>query len=302
MSDLPPFTFDLSEGSYQTTSEFNQMSACVMPVMVVGDDQLELVGTAFSFTTGYIMTATHVLDVIVDRVMEHPSRWGAVFMLKSGEVWGDALFGAMLPISKITIPGAASPSARVRSDIGIAQLRLPTDIGTQQIIQPGHLSLSFLPPAVGERVLALGYPHWSATFSDGNLSDLIPTMGKAVGEVEEIWPTGRDRILLPQPSFSVGALWTGGMSGGPVVNTQGHVCGVISRGFEMIEGLDSIAFASLLAPTVGFVTEWDDGAGNLLEYDLGYLAKLGWMRTDGTEDRVRFSRNDDGNMQLHMDF
>lgn len=190
----------------------------------------------------------------------------------------------------------------MRSDIAVAQLRLPTDTRTGTLIQPWQLSLSFVPPRVGERVLAIGYPQWFGTFADSSTVEVTHTMGRSVGTVEEVWPTGRDRLLLPQPSFSVGAKYTGGMSGGPVINMEGHVCGVVSRGFDMVDESLSIAYASLLAPALSLTTDWVDERGMPSQYTLAELADRRWVQTDGSENRVTVHLKENGTVDLQMHF
>lgn len=302
MTDLPPFRFDLNNGPYQTSSELNQLYAGVMPLMVVSSDALEVIGTAFAFTTAYVMTATHVVDVVRERLSEDPKCWAAVYMVAPGKGYDvPDLLGGLLPIQRFAMP-ASSDRGLARSDIAIAQLRLPIDTRTGLPIQPWVSPLSFLPPKMGEHVLAVGYPQWNATFRDSANVDVTPTMGKAIGIVEEVWPTGRDALLLPQPSFSVGAKYTGGMSGGPVINSQGYVCGVVSRGFDMADESMSIAYASLLAPALSLTTEWADETGVPFQCDLAELAKRRWIHTDGSENRVAVHRNEDGTVVLHMSF
>lgn len=92
------------------------------------------------------------------------------------------------------------------------------------------------------------------------------------------------------------------MSGGPIINQQGHVCGVVSRGFDMVDESMSIAYASLLAPALSLTTEWADQSGATFQCDLAELARRGWIHTDGTENLVTFHSNEDGTIDLHMAF
>lgn len=304
MTDLPPFHLDIDDGSYQTSSDLNQVYAAVMPLVVVSSNSVEVIGSAFAVTTGYVMTAAHVIDVVQDRLAEDSRRWAAVDMVAPGTGWDvSGLLGGLLPII-----GACMQARRTdrggpaRSDIAIAQLRLPTDTRTGTVIQPWRLSLSFIPPRVGQRVLALGYPEWSGTIDDSLTVEVTHQMGKSVGIVEEVWPAGRDRLLLPQPSFSVGAKYTGGMSGGPVINLEGHVCGVVSRGFDMVDESMSVAYASLLAPALSLTTDWTDEDGKPFQCTLAELADRRWVGTDGSENRVTVHRMEDGTVDLEMHF
>lgn len=46
------------------------------------------------------------------------------------------------------------------------------------------------------------------------------------GQVLEVFPEGRDRLILPSPCFRSDIPIYGANSGGPVFNEKGHVCGV----------------------------------------------------------------------------
>jgi hypothetical protein len=50
----------------------------------------------------------------------------------------------------------------------------------------------------------------------------------SIGRVIEVFPNGRDKFLLPFPCFQIDCKINSGMSGGPVYNESGKVCGVIA--------------------------------------------------------------------------
>jgi serine protease Do len=84
---------------------------------------------------------------------------------------------------------------------------------------------------VGDVVVAVGFPEIE-TFK-GTLADAVTTiregMYAAYGVVTRLYPEGRENNRLGTPLFEVEANWPSGMSGGPVLNKDGEIIGLVSR-------------------------------------------------------------------------
>lgn len=125
-----------------------------------------------------------------------------------------------------------------RSDIAVAQVSCdPSWIPT---VFP---RLNLTPPRVGSRVAAFGYA--GSVTVDGPEVHIDPGAHTAVGEVVEVFPGGRDRILAPFPCFQVNARFDDSMSGGPVFDEHGALCGLISANMPPYE--EDEAHASLVS-------------------------------------------------------
>lgn len=115
------------------------------------------------------------------------------------------------------------------------------------------------PPFIGERVRAFGYidsfAHDGLTPEGLLLLRQDPRL--AAGIVEDIYEPKRDSVTLPFPCFGVKANFMGGMSGGPVNNLQGRVCGVVSRGMEAVDGAPPISYAACIWPILGDLVQWE---------------------------------------------
>jgi hypothetical protein len=62
----------------------------------------------------------------------------------------------------------------------------------------------------------------------------------------------RDRVLMPFPCFQINARFDGGMSGGPLVDRSGRICGIVSRSFEGLPvGYAAIPWPLLKTPLEG---------------------------------------------------
>jgi serine protease Do len=87
--------------------------------------------------------------------------------------------------------------------------------------------------AVGDRVLAVGYPSvrtWRRTPNASTVSyqeEMRGSIGRVVS-LDTTWD--QSRKIWPTITVDVG--WRGGMSGGPVFNQNGEVVGIVSRGVD----------------------------------------------------------------------
>jgi Trypsin-like peptidase domain len=91
-------------------------------------------------------------------------------------------------------------------------------------------NINLLPPEVGTRISGFGYHSSAISVKESERGIEIewkdsPTT--TIGEVIEVFQERRDPIMLPFPCFRTNARFDGGMSGGPIFNEQGNLCGII---------------------------------------------------------------------------
>ncbi len=160
--------------------------------------------------------------------------------------------------------------------------------------------LSIFPPEIGSRVVGFGYHSKSGheTIEIGidktrhiSIQDEPTT---SVGEVIDIYPERRDSTLLNFPSYRVNFKSKGGMSGGPVFNDAGHLCGLITRSWELEDGdvNGHIAYVASLWPMLGAVVGINRGGVYPVEslYPALELARDGIISAPGWE-RIVFDAN-----------
>jgi hypothetical protein len=138
----------------------------------------------------------------------------------------------------------------------------PTDLAIVELIPDSAADLtipwsipmmSLLPPRVGTRVAAFGFPNCSITRDSDQSRPMFnwsPTV--STGIVEWIDHSMRDKVMLPFPCYRTNARFDGGMSGGPVFDERGCLCGIICSSYPHINGDDAhISYVSTLWPIVG---------------------------------------------------
>lgn len=123
-------------------------------------------------------------------------------------------------------------------DLVMLSLRLASDLPAGGRFS--SLPLTARTPVVGESLTIVGfrfdpYDRGSDAPTDQDIA-LAGDMYVANGEVTQVyWPI-RDRILAPYPAIDVACGSLGGMSGGAVIDREGAIIGVVSRGFDAIDG------------------------------------------------------------------
>lgn len=256
-------------------------------------------GSAVSVGNRLLITAKHVVEDYFDHVEERSvtlrgsvtGNFGIIArqMLREGEEI--ALWRARrLWLSPATDIAFVLVEPMSESAVSYARWRVPP--------------FQLVPPQAGDRVVAFGY-HTPVVdvVSDGNLMtvhwDDHPTT--SVGEVIEVYHTRRDNYLLKFPSFCTNSRFEGGMSGGPVFNDSGEVCGLVcasvSAGFE--EG--HISYVASLWPAmatfihVGVNGQLSDTPVRVLE-----LAQAGVINARGWERVTIIPGESDSQIQLEI--
>jgi len=108
-------------------------------------------------------------------------------------------------------------------------------------------------PKIGDRVCAFGYREGRIVLSKnsdgGRHLDLSDEPMMSVGIVRDVHEWKRDNVQLPFPCYQVSARFDGGMSGGPVFDETGALCGVVCSGIEGAhDDGEPISYVSTLWP------------------------------------------------------
>jgi len=162
----------------------------------------------------------------------------------------------------------------------------------------GFPLLRMAPPNLHEAVFAVGFPSSGALIQEDDIVNLYLSPRIATGFVEEIHDSQRDSVLMNYPCYRISALLLGGMSGGPVIDFGGRICGVVSRSFTFEPGEQAIGYASTLWPAAR--TQLGDGISkNNRGKRLYHLVKNGLIKTIDA-NRVECGLNQDGSSAVRL--
>jgi V8-like Glu-specific endopeptidase len=164
--------------------------------------------------------------------------------------------------------------------------------------------MNLLPPKVGTRVSGFGYH--SSAISHTQLEDRIEVEWKdspttTIGEVIEIHERRRDESMLNFPCFRINAKTVGGMSGGPIFNEQGQLCGIICSGLTEGDGdTEHISYVASLWPSMGTEIDMErKGFPTGIRYPVLELAEHGYIKAENWE-RIIILKKADGTPQVRL--
>jgi hypothetical protein len=162
-------------------------------------------------------------------------------------------------------------------------------------------NMKVTPPAIGSRVAGFGY-HSSRIFLRQNESvlnvkwDDSPTT--TVGEVVEIYPARRDGSMLIFPCYRVNARFESGMSGGPIFNDDGHLCGLVCASLDGDPQGPYISYVVSLWPSLGTFVQVqfaENPSGSPMRiYELAKLGRIPIVDLD----KVSLGKNDSGDSTI----
>lgn len=220
----------------------------IVPIVRIFEDTIEVLGTGFFITsTGVIVTARHVIEANILAPDKDRHEIGILHFLEEHFMYRRLVYSAF-----------NSPY-----DVAVCETqRYETPEGMGLVNKVAELSLAKL--VVGDSISTQGY-HDHSTLRPGRSAVMhtIEHEGEwvtddlsreikyrfaasvSVGQVLETFPNGRDRTMLPFPSFSSNLSLQGGTSGAPVFDQFGRVVGINCSELEsekisyhcMIEGL-----------------------------------------------------------------
>jgi hypothetical protein len=214
-----------------------------------------IIGTATTLAGNLLITAKHVLTAITDAQLSRDGRTQInahvaavqVFPGPRYIIW-DVVDGIADPVADLALLRLGTTPGRSDPDIPI--------VWRQPRINP-------FCPGLGEAIAAFGYKSSSIAVSKnaagGNHIDLNDDAMISTGVVREIFEMRRDR-LLPFPCYQVSARFAAGMSGGPVFDETGSLCGLVCSNIEgsHLDG-EPVSYATTLWPAFRLILNFDRG-------------------------------------------
>jgi len=241
---------------------------------VISENQV--LGSCFFVAPGTALTAGHVLNHITKHLP--PLRPGEMSYISMDH-----------SVYAVRVNGNHTDTQRMLAGVSalttdIAFLTLKSTIG--QTGPEPCLRLAITPPPVGSKVVAYGRPD---VVQGTNLESKCY---QVICNVVEVHGQGRDQ-RLPFACFRVDHDFPAGMSGGPVFDEDGHVCGLVcSGGFEAYVALLWPAFSSKIGHDVDGVIR--DEPQSIIDFFNQLKVPI--------VDLEKFSLTDDGRPQYHHGF
>lgn len=272
----------------------------IMTLICIADGNIVPVGTGFVIAAdGLMMTATHV----VEEALKHaPQKVEGKSKLQLPEFYAlyltdqthgennEFTLGGFLPIQRVWFS----------EELDIAYCWLTSPLVNDEPLKYPIFRLSPGLPQVGENVVGFGYHKMKGSLGkveDGKVViDYKQDTAFTKGKILDVFPLKRDSAMLPFPCFHTNARFDHGMSGGPIMNSRGDVCGVVCSSFPQIEdNPEYISYGSLIWPALGTQIEVALSQNTQPEMISVYeLIQKGFVATDETITTVKIDLNEKG--------
>lgn len=189
----------------------------LMTLLVKTSAGTTAMGTVVAIAPGLAITATHILG---DHLNDIADGAGAVLCAAPSqhglELWD---------VRKVNYTGS--------DDIAYLSLERASAIAEGWRLRT--IPATTRAPNQGERLHVIGFRLAKAHENDGSFG-LKGDLFAASGEVIAVYHPVRDKFMMPFPTIEIGCGALGGMSGGAVLDEQGHLVGVVSTSLTTEDG------------------------------------------------------------------
>jgi S1-C subfamily serine protease len=196
-------------------ASLHQAGDSIVVVASLTDEGMMAVGSGVMIGPGLMLTANHVLK---DFPQGESGPVCLTFLQECARAW--------LPRGHTTAvgPSAFDQDRRRVSDLTLVSCSLNSEAHEQYLLTLAPIKLAL--PLIGERLWAFGYRHGDIVNGTGSLGSYVSS-----GLVTACFPDGRGE-RMPSSCIEVAMDTIGGMSGGPVVNDDGWLVGIVSSSLE----------------------------------------------------------------------
>jgi hypothetical protein len=297
----------------------------VFPLMIADKEgHLFPLGTAFSFSSlNHVFTARHSIEGGLSQ--HHPSkdrfiRDGLEAARRSGTI--DHTQFAIVSQGPNPKRGGVSFDVRGFSSIHAAP---PTDLvignflSDESVLVPTIVPrITFAPPRIGEVVRCVGYcdsavPEVGLSVDEiksGRLNPYTEFSHRLVaieGEVKNFFIDGLSSSFAAGPCFTIDAEVPHGLSGGPVFNSNGAICGAVYSGASMFFGEPTTVcalFYPIFLLRLSFGISMANGRFRITatERPVAELVATQAIRTDGAEEKLLHLTPDEAGVRVGVAF
>jgi len=282
---------DFKEPSFKETPLASPITKFALMLTAVRDGFFYPSGTATIVASHLAITAKHVVQDYwreFEPKTASPGENSGSFLIFAIQILNNGSLGASWNISRVWL----SPFTDV------AFLRLAPYSQSAQDYHWRKPILRLLPPAVGTRISGFGY--CKSNIRTKRLDEMVQVIwsqspSTTIGEVIRIHEEKRDSLMLNFPCFETNARFDGGMSGGPVFDDEGKLCGLICSSLPPMNEEESYcSHVATLWPWTGTPIDLNrTGMEANVKYPVLDLITGGFMKAEGFE-RVNLVREDNG--------
>lgn len=197
-------------------------------------------GSAVLVAPGVALCASHVVQPRIDDLLASREAMTCFGVTKAGlQIWRT---------KKITIVP--------NSDLAILGLELASSLSDGDSLYQTVVTTRM--PKIGEQLTIFGFRAAQDFFERSSApAEFTANILICSGKVVARYIAGRDRVMMPWPVLEVACPSWGGMSGGPVVDSEGKVLGLLSSSFSTQDNTGP-SYVSLVIPclTTRFEGGW----------------------------------------------
>ncbi len=220
---LRPVVFGSSDATVVPDSvrNWDYFDGALLAVGVGAGTRLHVQGTTVMVAPGLAVTAAHVLRDFLADLMS-----GTQGCLCIG-VRAEGTFDAW-KLRSLTLDGG---------DLAWMSLELCSAIHDDWFFST--VAITTRAPTIGEGLTIVGFrfePQDTGSEASNAPIEVAGQLLAAAGKVQATYPEGRDAIMVPFPAIEIACGSRGGMSGGAVLDQHGLLVGVLSSGYDTVEG------------------------------------------------------------------
>jgi len=220
--------------------DWESFDGILLSIHFANTDSHSIEGSAVMVAPGIALCAKHVIEPNLANIMNATLGTVALALSRSGvQIW------------RITTMALLN-----NSDLGILGLTYSSKLPPNNVFNQATISTRM--PKMGENLLIAGFRASDYSFNiskNSNNETVMKYSGNVLvsnGPITNRFPTGRDTSMLPWPTLEVNCPSFGGMSGGPVFDSNGLLIGLLSSSYD-----EGPSYISLLWPAL--VTEFEGG-------------------------------------------
>ncbi len=227
-----PILGNINKGT-TTIKNWEYFNGILIQISFRTSEEIEILGSGVLIAPGVAFCATHVIFPHLENIANGKVTPICFGITKDGlQIWE-----------------IKATTCCENSDISILALEFCSKPPRNNLFSLSQISTRT--PAIGEELTICGFKASKDKFrnrENGAFTEGAVWISK--GHVIEVFPNGRDRIMLPWPCLAIDVSSTGGMSGGPVYDKNGSLVGILCSSIEDDE--NGISYASLIWPSLTY--------------------------------------------------